>query len=154
MLLSKTCTYGLLATLFVATQKGKRDYVPIREISRQLNISFHFLTKILQRLTTHNIMNSHRGPNGGVRLARTPDQISLMDIIEALDGNKIFEGCVLGLPGCGETAPCPLHQSWSQSRDIIIHSFTTANLATMSHEIQKGMLRISGMDDGLTRKDH
>jgi len=153
MLLSKTCTYGLLATLFVASQKGERDYVPIREISRQLNISFHFLTKILQRLTTHNIMNSYRGPNGGVRLAKTPDEISLMDIIQALDGNKIFEGCVLGLPGCGESTPCPLHQSWSQSRDIIIHSFMSANLANMSQEIQKGNLRISGMENWFTRKD-
>ena len=76
--------YGIRAALFVALLQSNRQYVPIREISERLNISFHFLTKILQELKRHGIMTSYRGPNGGVSLARPASEITLMDMINAI----------------------------------------------------------------------
>ena len=140
-LLSKACTYGIRASLFVASKKAKR--VPIRQISTELGISFHFLTKVLQALTKHNIMVSYRGPKGGVALARPARDITLMDMIDAIEHEACFEGCILNLPGCGDETPCPLHTPWTGARDSIDSMFRDANLEDLVRKIRKDGLRLS-----------
>ncbi|MCB0549642.1 MAG: Rrf2 family transcriptional regulator, partial [Phaeodactylibacter sp.] len=66
--LSKGCVYGLRALLYIVSEKPREEYVNIREISEELDISFHFLTKTFQSLTQKGILRSYRGPNGGVTL--------------------------------------------------------------------------------------
>ncbi len=80
-MLSGSCIYGLRAAIYVAAHTSNDSYVSIREISEKLGISFHFLTKILQRLTEGGVMKSHRGPGGGVTLARPAARISILEIV-------------------------------------------------------------------------
>jgi Rrf2 family iron-sulfur cluster assembly transcriptional regulator len=142
LLLSKTCNYGIRAALYVASNKDQQ-FVPIRQIAEKLNISFHFLTKILQTLTQKQIMNSYRGPNGGVSLAKSPDAITIFDIIEAIDGVKIFEECILGLPGCGNNKPCPFHDNWRAVREDLKNTFMNSTLDDLSNRINDFGLRIT-----------
>src|SRR5690625_2738902 len=118
MLLSKACVYGLRAALFLAVNETDK-YTPIRPMSEKLEISFHFLTKITQQMTAKGILESYKGPNGGIRLTRPGDQIPLMEIVLAIDGPDLFTECALGLEGCGEKDPCPLHEKWSGTRNEI-----------------------------------
>jgi len=142
VLLSKTCNYGIRAALYVAS-KNDQQFVPIRQIAHELNISFHFLTKILQLLTQKNIMNSYRGPNGGVTLAKPANAITIFNIIEAIDGLKLFEECILGLPGCGNEKPCPFHDNWRVVREDLKRTFNNSTLAELSSRINDFGLRIS-----------
>ena len=142
MILSKTCNYGIKAAIYVSLQED-RKYVPIREISGELNISFHFLTKILQILTKRNIMISFRGPRGGVSLARPAHSISLIEVIEAIDGPVIFHDCVLGLEHCGEDRPCPIHSRWEPIRESLKKLFQDASLASMTGGVREGNLRLT-----------
>ena len=50
-------------------------------------------------------MTSYRGPNGGVSLAKPGEQIKIMEIVEAIDGPKLFTDCIMGLPNCGDQEP-------------------------------------------------
>ncbi|PJA26609.1 MAG: transcriptional regulator [candidate division Zixibacteria bacterium CG_4_9_14_3_um_filter_46_8] len=132
MMLSKTCDYGIRAAIFVAGRKDQQ-FTPIGEISEQLNISFHFLTKILQRLTQESILKSYRGSNGGVALARAAHLISLKDIVSAIDGDNPFGACLLGLNQCSDHNPCPLHEQWNLIRkkmESLFEKTTLAKLAT------------------------
>lgn len=115
-ILSKSCIYGIQAAIYIASLP-RNEYVSIQEIASKLNISFHFLTKVLQQLTQVGIMVSYRGPNGGVALARPGTSITLADIISAIDGVEIFTECLLGLPGCGKADPCPAHEQWTSMRN-------------------------------------
>lgn len=142
LLISKACNYGIRASLFVAS-RSDLQYLPIRQISDELNISFHFLTKILQMLTQRNIMSSYRGPNGGILLAKPADQISIFDIIEAIDGLKLFKECILGLPECNNAKPCPLHEKWADVREELKNTFLTSNLSDLTKQIKDFGLRIS-----------
>jgi Rrf2 family iron-sulfur cluster assembly transcriptional regulator len=144
MLLSKTCNYALRAALYVASIND-REYIPINEISRNLNISFHFLTKILQTLTETGIMISFRGPNGGIKLTKHPQHISLYEIILAIDGAKIFEKCVLGLDECHNSAPCPLHEQWQNIRENLKKVFQKNTLETLTQEMLLKNFRISNL---------
>lgn len=143
MLFSKGCTYAIRAALLVAVKETKegRKFIPIRELAEELELSFHFLTKILQVLTEAEIMESFRGPNGGIGLARSANSISLIQIISAVDGDSLFSECALGLPDCGEAIPCPLHQSWSRRREELKRMFEKTTLGTLAQELGHNNLR-------------
>jgi Rrf2 family iron-sulfur cluster assembly transcriptional regulator len=142
-ILSNTCLYGIRAALFVASMEDDKKYVPINRISTELGISFYFLTKILQKFTHHNIMVSYRGPNGGVALAKPARDITLMDMISAIEPDSSLEGCILGLKGCGEDVPCPLHDQWGKARDRVRAMFEHTNLADLGNKIKEDGLRVS-----------
>lgn len=110
--------YGLRASLYLASKK-EGEFIPIKKMSNKLEISFHFLTKILQQLTAQQILESFKGPNGGVRLNKPGRDVQLMDIVLAIDGEQLLTECALGLPGCGIKNPCPLHDKWAETRDAI-----------------------------------
>lgn len=129
-MLSKSCEYGLRAMLYLASH-DHTGYVSIGTISEDLDISFPFLTKILQKLNDAGLLTSQRGPKGGVALTTSADEVTLYDIVVAIDGDELFEECVLGLPGCGEARPCPLHDHWAEERDRVEQLFRNTSLAKL-----------------------
>lgn len=142
MLLSKSCVYGLRAALYLAA-RDDNEYVPIREMSDKLEISFHFLTKILQQLTGEGMLESYKGPNGGVRLTRSGEDISLMEVVMAIDGDYMLTECALGLPGCGVMKPCPIHEKWAETRDGIRNMLESTTLTELTKKGKDLDLRIT-----------
>ena len=142
MLLSQRCEYALRAALYVAVA-APTTYIAVREISDALDTPYHFLAKIVQTLTRAGFFTSMRGPHGGVALARLASQISLLDIVHAVDGSAVFQECVLGLPGCDDRNPCPLHDQWAAARAQVRRMFATATLADLAARIQAGDFRLS-----------
>ena len=143
-LLSKSCLYGIRAAIYVASRKLEPGgFVSIGEISNDLGISFHFLTKILQVLTEQKIMVSYRGPKGGVALAKPSNEITLLNIVESIDSPTFFKSCVLGLEGCGDKHPCPLHEQWAVERARLRDLFEHTSLADLSTKVSEMNLRLS-----------
>lgn len=145
MFLSKSCIYGMRAAIYIAAVKGNQ-FLSIREISEKLDISFHFLTKILQKLSQDGIMNSYRGPKGGIMLARSSDSITLFDLVRSIDGDNIFTECFLGLPNCGNSLPCPLHDQWAGIRTNIAKVLASTKLSELADKVVT-------LDYRLTEKD-
>jgi Rrf2 family transcriptional regulator, iron-sulfur cluster assembly transcription factor len=131
MLLSKSCIYGLRASVLLA-KKNSSEYITINDLSKELNISFHFLTKVLQQLTKADLLISFKGPNGGVKLAKPADQITFREIIISIDEKFTLTDCPLGLPACGEFAPCPLHDNWQKLQAYILQMTNSVTLAELS----------------------
>ena len=142
MLLSKSCVYGLRAALYLAS-KEKEEFTPIKPMSERLEISFHFLTKILQQLTAEGILESFKGPNGGVRLKKSGTEVQLIDIVLAIDGPQLLTECALGLPGCGVKNPCPLHDKWAETRDAIHEMLEKTTLTELVHKGKTENLRLT-----------
>jgi Rrf2 family iron-sulfur cluster assembly transcriptional regulator len=138
MFISKTCSYAIRAAIYLAEFEGGKKYVPVKEISENLGISFHFLTKILQMLTARNLMVSFRGPNGGIALSKPASDISLQEIIEAIDGTALFEACLLSLERCDQAGPCRLHESWVKERERLKELFTSTSLQTIKDGSSRG----------------
>lgn len=143
MLFSKGCTYAIRASLLVTIKEVAEDrkFIPIRELADELHLSFHFLTKIMQMLTEAGIVDSFRGPNGGVGLARPAKDVTLLDIVAAVDGMSLFTDCALGLPGCGDEAPCPLHNSWAKRREELKKMLSKTSLASLARDFRAGSIR-------------
>lgn len=150
MVFSQACMYGIRASLYIAAKQNDH-YLPINEISRDLGISFHFLTKILQKLTQRHLLKSYRGPNGGVTFAKSPDQIRLYEIVEAIDGDDLFTECILGLPDCGSQQACPLHEQWGSLRDELKSVMEETSLAALSARINSMGLRLTDFEQALEK---
>lgn len=146
MLLSQRCEYAIRAALHLAAAQPNGEsvsYTAVREISDTLNIPYHFLAKTVQALTQSGIFVSMRGPHGGLALARPATQVRLEEIVLAVDGPDVFTECVLGLPGCGDRKPCPLHDQWAPARERVHRMFADATLADTAGRIKAGELRLA-----------
>ena len=131
MLLSKSCEYAIQAVLYLAKHYDT-PYVSIKEIAEKNDISFHFLGKILQTLTKKGLLISYKGPKGGVSLAKSPKEITLLDVVDAIDGLEFLKSkCVIGLPNCGDGKPCALHDKWGPIRENIYKMFADKSIAQL-----------------------
>lgn len=129
--------------MYIVSQEDWSNYVSIRKVAEELDISFHFLTKIFQLLTQNDILESYRGPNGGIMLKRSPDKIFLIDIVKTLEGENFFDRCILDLPHCGEAVPCPMHEFWKETKQALKIEFESTSLADLGGQIQQRGLRLS-----------
>ena len=142
MLLSQACVYGMRASIYLASRNNE-SYTSISKISEKLDISRHFLTKILQEMTKSDLLESLKGPNGGVKLKQPAESIRLVDVVEAIDGLDVLTECMLGLPGCGNKQPCPVHDKWTEIRTQLRNMLESNNLAELAGEGKNLNLRIT-----------
>lgn len=136
MSLSYSCIYGLRASVLLAGRQGD-GFITIREMSDELDISFHFLTKVLQRLTNSQILESYKGPNGGVKLAKDASDITIREIIECLDENFTVPECALGLPIFQNHEACPFHDEWANLKVKIEKTVKTVTLHELAERDKK-----------------
>ena len=91
-----------------------------------------YLVKILHTLAREGLVVTRRGTRGGYRLAREPEEISLFDVFASVDGNDVFERCLLGLGKCSPERSCPMHRVWSKQRLRIERRFRELTLRDLA----------------------
>lgn len=141
--LSKSAEYGIRALLYMVSQNKQAKFIGINEIADSLGLSFYFLTKIFRELTSHGILTSYRGPNGGVALGKPASEINLADIVKILDGEDFFDKCLLGLPGCGDLTPCPVHHFWKEYKENFKDNLCQTSLADLGQKVYLEKLRLN-----------
>jgi len=143
LIFSRQCEYALQAVLYLAL-KRPGEMTSIKELTRTLNIPYHFVAKILQRLTRKGLLNSLKGPTGGFTLGMPAKNITLFHIVEAVDGVDFTKTCVLGFPECSGKNPCAAHEKWASLRDEIYTMLVEKNIAQMARETNKPEFRFAG----------
>lgn len=89
MRISRSTGYALLAVGYIAQNQPKEGIILSQSISKRYNIPLEYLLKILQQLVRANVLRSKRGPRGGFTLARGVKKITMLQIIEAVEGPMI-----------------------------------------------------------------
>lgn len=135
---STSCDYGLQAMLFLALHHTEGENIDLTSIAKELDIPKHFLSKILQILVKHKLLVSMKGPTGGFRLNRDPSEISLIEIIEAIDGLDIFNECGIGFKKCNDDHPCPIHHEYKEVRNKIQKLFENKSLQELTEDVRNG----------------
>jgi len=118
MIYSKASEYAVRACVHLARRPG--ELVSVKQIARREHIPLWFLAKILQELADRRLLTSRKGPAGGFALGLDPDEIRLLDIVQALDGIACYEQCAMGHEECSEEHPCPMHGVWKDMRTRIL----------------------------------
>ena len=136
---SKACEYALRAMMFIAQRSDKGYKVGIKEIAKQTQTPEHFIGKILQLLCQKGLLQSAKGPNGGFFIDELTKNKTVADIVTAIDGNKLFIGCGMGLKNCSEKKPCPLHDEFKIIRKNIFDMLQTKTVGEFNHELTSGV---------------
>ena len=118
LLYSKTCQYALRAMERIATAelKDPDSWVPQKFLAKELGISGPSVAQIIHRLRKAGLLSARRGPSGGGGLARPADEITVSEVVHAIDGIGLAGRCILGFASCTDEAPCPAHPVWSVVR--------------------------------------
>lgn len=136
---SKACEYAIRASIFIAKQSLLQKKVGRTEIAKAIESPMEFTAKTLQTLTRNNIISSHKGPHGGFYLTSMQlSNVSLKQIVQAIDGNEIYKGCGLGLKTCNENKPCPVHFQFKMIRDDLENMLATTTIQDMAIGIKAG----------------
>lgn len=98
-----------------------------RELSERADVPVTYLSKIMLTLRNAGYVAATRGLGGGYRLARAPETITLLDVVELFEGPRTRPRCVLGLGSCSDEHPCPVHDQWKQ-----VHKHELAFLEKMT----------------------
>lgn len=97
--ISEAASLGLHAMKFLAARFSEGPF-STETIALELGVSSAHLSKVLQRLSKHGMVKATRGPGGGVSLARRPEEVSMLQVYEALDGPIYAGSCLMGREHC------------------------------------------------------
>lgn len=135
---SKSCEYAIQSILYITLHSKEGKAVGLKQISQSQQVPLHFLSKILQQLVRHKILNSIKGPNGGFSLNISPDKLRLIKIVEIIDGLDIFERCGIGLKKCSDKTPCPIHFDYKVVKDKIKNLLSEKTLSELCLDVNRG----------------
>ncbi len=136
MKLSTRSRYGVRLMTALACEHGEKSLF-LKDIAASEKISGKYLSLIVIPLRAAGLINSLRGAHGGYSLARAPGEITLCDIIEALEGETCLVRCVKQPSTCDRAAICPTRDIWRVLGDKIretMRSVTIAELANLQKE--------------------
>lgn len=116
-MLSVTCKAAIKAVIYLGSKFEAGDKIGIREIAEQIDENEHTVGKLLQKLVKAGLINSAKGPNGGFYITSKQKSKPIIAIVEAIDGEEVFNQCGLGLHKCSAQHPCPIHNDFKSVRD-------------------------------------
>lgn len=131
-MLSNSCRYGIRAVIYLASRPENGGKTGIKKISKDLNLPTPFLAKILQQLAKKKILSSSKGPHGGFSLLKDPRKITLLDIVNTIDGQDVFTNCLMHNGSCEgvekDKVRCALHEDYEKSRKELIKLFSSRTI--------------------------
>lgn len=136
MIYSRSAEYAIRAFVHLAQVPDGR-FAMVKQIAQQEEIPAHFLAKILQQLARKGLLRSSKGPTGGFSLRIPPEKISLMHIVDALDGRSEYQKCASGLAECNDDMPCGMHESWKSLRSRIIEYLERTTIADVARALEE-----------------
>jgi Rrf2 family protein len=115
MEITRQADYALRAMLFLA-RIGPDQHAPTSLIATDRKIPPSFLAKIVSQLAIAGLIHTSRGAHGGVSIARSPRDISMLEVVEAIDGPLNLNDCVTNIEVCDLGSECPLHEVWCEAQ--------------------------------------
>ncbi len=136
-MLSLSVTTGYAIKALVCLESGACVPRHISDIARCTGVPRAYLAKIFNTLSQQGLVRTKRGYHGGISLARDAAEISLLQIVESIEGEKWLGECLLGQDDCGVHTNCPAHDFWSRIRreitDELRHTTLAALMAAKRH---------------------
>ena len=129
-MISQAMEYSLRAMALLA--QNTAEPIAVQHIAERCQVPAPYLSKLMQGLVKSGLVKSRRGVNGGFTLSRPPAEITLSDIVQAVDPIRRIERCPLGIKG--HVALCPLHRKIDQAIATIDDAFRSTSLADLFQE--------------------
>jgi Rrf2 family transcriptional regulator, iron-sulfur cluster assembly transcription factor len=131
MRLTRAGEYAIRCVLYLSA-KGQDEAVSRREICEAMDVPHHFLGKIAQELSKAGLLVISQGARGGYRLGRPPAEISLLDVLEAVEGEIILNDCLAPGTPCDRSQVCSVHPVWAEARDKLRQTLSEVSFAALA----------------------
>lgn len=127
-MISQTTEYALRAMVHLADKPQSMH--TNRQIADSSHVPLPYLAKVMQSLGKAGLIISQRGPGGGFSLAKNPDEISILDVVQAVEPLQFITSCPVGLPA-HEGKLCPLHRRLNDTMELVQSAFRQTTLADL-----------------------
>lgn len=131
MQITRQADYAVRAVLYLA-ERGPGHRATTAEIGREQHIPLSFLAKIVAQLVASGLLRSTRGARGGVVLGRPAAELSLLEIVEAIDGPLLLNECVADPSNCALGVSCPVHQVWCKAQAELVDRLGQTTFAVLA----------------------
>lgn len=131
MIFNSATEYAIRGLSELAARKTEGPIL-LDELVAGTGLPRDFVAKIFQKLVRAGILRSAKGRGGGFALARPQHDITLMDILEAIEGPQLIDACVVGLERCNDQMPCAQHDLYKPIRQRLKDYLQTTTLADMA----------------------
>ena len=142
MIITRATEYAIRAVLHLSKQP-RGEIVLKKDICRTQDITPAFLTKILQPLIKAGIVGSQRGVGGGFYLVKSPQEITLLDIVQAEEGPIHLNLCLIEGEGCDRDMFCPVHGAWKEVRQEMLSILDRHTFAQLVEQERVNLRRLS-----------
>lgn len=134
MQITRQADYAVRAVYYLTTL-GDKQRAATSQIAQKQHIPPSFLAKIISQLSVAGLLNTSRGARGGVALAKAPKDITLLDVVEAIDGPIMLNECVGNGGVCTFSEDCPMRPIWCDAQEMLIDKLknTTFDRFTNNH---------------------
>jgi len=137
MQITRQADYAVRAVLHLARNGEQRTATS--SIAEEQRIPPSFLAKIISQLSIAGLLHTSRGARGGVTLARSPQEITLLEVIEAIDGPIQLNECVGDTGACSFDENCPLRPVWCEAQEVLVNRLKGTNFADMITKGETGV---------------
>lgn len=136
---SKACEYAIRAAIFIASESEHGRRASLKDIAREIDSPEAFTAKTLQKLSRNGIITSTKGAHGGFQVPKENlENIKISQIVLAIDGDKVYTRCSLGLHNCSEDHPCPFHSRFKPVRNGLKEIVENTSLKDLTSGLVSG----------------
>ncbi|MBN2545198.1 MAG: Rrf2 family transcriptional regulator [Spirochaetes bacterium] len=137
MKLSTRARYGLRLLFELSLDYRNKSYLFLKDISERQNISEKYLSNIIIPLKAAKIVTSARGAHGGYSLAKAPENVTIKEVVDILEGNTIVVECLGNSAVCGKVNECPTQDLWKKLETVINNFLSSITLKDIVNDYQK-----------------
>lgn len=132
-MLSRSAIHAVRAVVALAERPD--EFQGAAAIAERIGAPQNYLGKLLRSLAQEGVLHSQKGLGGGFQLLRSPDEITLFEVVDPIDHVSRWSGCFFGNPTCNPKNPCPMHERWAKVRGEYLKMLQDITIA----EILEGM---------------
>lgn len=141
-LYSKSCEHVVRVIEYMVSARTQ-DVFLAKKICTKLKIPEFYTRKGLQTLSRLGVLKSIKGPGGGYQISDDAGQLSVLEIIQAVDGKNTYNHCVMGISKCNNNNPCAIHDVWADAKKVILGTLASVSLRDLNagtlHKKNKGL---------------
>ena len=131
MKLNNTSQYAIKILIYMVNNNSQKLF-SAKQISEQLSIPYKYMTRVMSQLVDAGLLVSIRGREGGYRLEKKLSEITILDILNAVNESINSHTCILGDKPCDENQKCALHDLWVTPKKSMTDMFKNTTLEMLS----------------------
>ena len=141
MLFSKSFGYALRGILYIALASDNKERVQVGEVAMQLVVPKHFLGKVMKKVVKNKILDSTKGPYGGLSINERTFSTTLIELFMITDENTQLNKCLLGLKECNPGRPCPLHHKMANHKKELVKLLSNTTVGDLLEQNSLGFIK-------------